>query len=340
MIRSISTIVRWPPLKRSKRSLLSVLLLISLLALTACGGAASKQNETPKSAEPAKTDAAQPAGPKSFQTDLGELKLEKTPSRIVAINLQAIDSLAALGVKPVGYAQPGGEPVNYLGDFLDGIPTVGSHSKPALETVLSLQPDLIIIDSAQQKDLIPELQKIAPVLGMRSVSYQETMSQLKLLGDILGKREVADKFAADFDAKVKGYISKAGGKEGPKVSAIFGSADRPGVWLKESFIGSLFTAVNAPQAYSGPGEKDYPDLIFLSLEKIFESNPQVYFFMSTPGKELSKAWASNPAFKGTEGVKSGRVHEVDRQLWSRSRGPVAATKILDEIFPLLYPEAK
>lgn len=318
-----------------KRTLISVLLLISLLALTACGGTSQKPTETDK-----QTDPAQTAGPKSFQTDLGELKLDKTPTRIVAINLQAIDSLAALGVKPVGYAQPGGEPVNYLGNFLDGIPHVGTHSKPSLETVLSLQPDLIIIDSVQQKDLIPELQKIAPVLGIRSFSYQDTMQGLQLMGDILEKRDVADKFAADFDAKVKAYIAKANGKQSPKVSAIFGTADRPGLWLKESFIGSLFTALNAPHAYNGKPEADYTDLVFLSLEKIMESNPEIYFFMSTPGKEISKGWAANPAFKGTDGVKNNRIYEVDRQLWSRSRGPVAATQILDEIFPLLYPEAK
>lgn len=320
--------------------MLSVLLLVSLLALTACGGSASKPADSAKPAEPAKSEAKEPAGPKTFQTDLGELKLDKTPTRIVAINLQAIDSLAALNVKPVGYAQPGGEPVNYLGNFLDGIPHVGTHSKPSLETILSLQPDLIIIDSAQQKDLVPELQKIAPVLGIRSTSYQETMDGLKLLGDILGKRDVADKFVADFDAKVKAYIAKAGGKQGPRVAAIFGTADRPGVWLKESFVGSLFTALNAPQAYSGPSDPTYTDLVFLSQEKIFESNPEIYFFMSTPGKEISKAWTANPAFANTAGVKAGRVHEVDRQLWSRSRGPIAAMKILDEIFPLLYPEAK
>lgn len=326
-----------------KRAILPSLLLIALLALTACGGASQKPAapaDPGSKTEAPQTDGDKPTYPGSFQTDLGDLELEKAPTRIVAVNLQAIDSLYALGVKPVGYAQPGGEAVNYVGSFLDGITTVGTHSKPSLETILSLQPDLIIVDSAQQKDLLPELEKIAPVLGIRSESYKETMSQLQLLGDILQKREAADKFVADFDAKVKAYIEKAGGKQGPKVAAIFGAADRPGLWLEKSFIGSLFTAINAQHAYTGPGDENYPDLVFLSLEKIFEANPEVYFFMSTPGKELSQAWAANPAFAGTDGVKNNRVHEVDRQMWSRSRGPVAATKILDQIFPLLYPEAK
>jgi iron complex transport system substrate-binding protein len=258
----------------------------------------------------------------------------------MAINLQAIDSLVALGVKPIGYAEPGGEPVNYLGKALEGIAKVGSHSKPSLESIAALQPDLIIIDSSQQKDLIPELQKIAPVLGIRSTSYQETMEQLKLVGDIVEKKAEAEKFAADFDGKIKAYIAKAGGKQGPKVQAIFGSEQKPGLWLGKSFVGSILSALNGQHAYSGPADPDYPDLVYTSLEKILESNPQVLLMMSTPGKELSKAFAANPAFKNTDAVKTNRVHEVDRQSWSRSRGPVAATQILDQAFPLLYPEAK
>lgn len=320
-----------------KRIFLSLALLVTMIATTACGGAAK-----PDMTGPAKTPGASPAAPaaRTFKTDLGDLTLPATPSKIVAINLQAIDSLVALGVKPVGYAEPGGEPVSYLGKVLDGIPKVGSHSKPSLESIAALQPDLIIIDSSQQKDLVPELQKIAPVLGIRSTSYQETMSQLALVGDIVGKKAEAEKFAADFDGKVKAYIAKAGGKQGPKVQAIFGSEQKPGLWLGKSFVGSILSALNGVHAYSGPSDPDYPDLVYTSLEKILESNPQVLLMMSTPGKELSKAFAANPAFKNTDAVKSGRVHEVDRQSWSRSRGPIAATQILDQAFPLLYPEAK
>lgn len=317
-----------------KRSFLSILLLLAMFSLAACGGA----DQTPTTGEPTKAPAA--SEPKTFKTDLGDLTFDKPPTKIVAINLQAIDSLVVLGVKPVGYAQPGGEPVNYLGSALDGIPTVGNHSKPSLESIAALQPELIIIDSEQQKDLVPELQKIAKVLGIRSTSYQDSMKELKLLGDIVGKRAEADKFANEFDAKVQAMLKKAEGKKGPKVAALYGAADRPGLWLEQSFVGSLFAAIKAEHAYHGPSDPKYPDLVYLQLEKIMETNPGAFFLMSTPGKELSKAWAANPAFKNTDAVKADRVHEVDRQVWSRSRGPIAASKILDEIFPLVYPEAK
>jgi iron complex transport system substrate-binding protein len=320
-----------------KRAAIAVLMLTSVL-LTACGGA--KPAPTPAPGTPA-TPASPAAGPKTFKTDLGDLTLEKTPTKIVAINLQAIDSLVALGLKPTGYAEPGGEPVTYLGNNLEGATKVGSHSKPSLETIAALTPDLIIIDSKQQADMIPELSKIAPVLGIRSFSYQDSMKELQLLGDITGKRAEADKFVAGFDTKVKDSLARVAGKKGPRVSAIFGTVQKPGLWLKDSFVGSILTAMGAEHAYAG-GKTDptYPDLVYLSTEEILNANPEVLLFMSTPGKEISTGWAENPAFKNTDAVKNNRVHEVDRQAWSRSRGPIAATQVFDQAFPLLYPGTK
>lgn len=319
-----------------KRIFTAVLLTLSLFALAACGGA----KQPAPAAEQPKAETKAPAGPKTFKSDLGEIKLEKTPTKVVAINLQAIDSLVALGVKPVGYAEPGGEPAPYLGNALDGIPKVGTHSKPSLEAIMALQPDLIIVDSLQQKDQVSELQKIAPVVGIRAMSYQESIDGLKLLGDILDKRAAADKFAADLDAKIKEYTGKAKGQKGPKVVSMYGTTDRAWAWMDKSFIGSLLTALGAQHPYKGDADKTYPDTVLLSIEKIAELNPEVFFFMSTPGKELSKGWEKNPAFAATDAVKNKRVYEVDRQAWSRSRGPVAATKVLEQAFPLLYPNAK
>jgi iron complex transport system substrate-binding protein len=316
-----------------KRSVFLPVLLAAAVALTACSGA--KQNAETKS-----TGTKPAAEAKVFKTDLGDLKLDHTPTRVVAISLQAIDSLVALGVKPVGYAEPGGEPIDYLGDALKGIPSVGTHSKPSLEQIAALKPDLIIVDTELQKDLVPELQKIAPVAGFRSFSVDDTMGDLKTIGQILGKEKEAEKFVADFKAEEKSLTAKAQGKQAPKWMAIFGTAEKPGVWLKDSFIGSILTSLNAQPAYVGAPDPKYPDLVYLSIEKIAEANPGIFFIMSTPGKEISKAWSSNPAYKGTDAVKQSRVHEVNRNLWSRSRGPIAAKQILEQAFPLLYPDVK
>jgi iron complex transport system substrate-binding protein len=314
-----------------KRSWMLPAILALTIALTACGGA---KNEPAKPSAPAATKI-------TVKDDKNEITLEKTPTKVVAISLQAIDSLIALGVKPVGVAEQGaGEKIPYLGNALDGIPVVGLHSKPNLETIAALQPDLIIVDPEFSGELYPELAKIAPTLQFRSSSVDKTMADLKAIGKALGKEAEANKFVADFEAKRKALTEKAKGKTGAKWMAIFGTTDKPGVWLPNSFVGSILTGLNAPDAYTGAPDPKYPDFAYLSLEKITALNPEIFLLMSTPGKELSKGWSANPAYAATTAVKNGKVFEVNRNLWSRSRGPIAAVKIMEEAFPLLYPDVK
>lgn len=316
-----------------KRSWFIPAVLALTVALTACGGGKTAPT-TPAPATPATTAI-------TVQDDKNTITLEKTPTKVVAISLQAIDSLVALGVKPVGVAEQGaGEKIEYLGNATDGIPTIGLHTKPNLESIAALQPDLIIIDPETAGSLYPELTKIAPTLQFRSSSVDKTMADLKTIGKALGKEAEADKFVADFAAKRKALTDKAAGKTGAKWMAIFGTPDKSGVWLPNSFVGSILEGLNAKDAYTGAPDPKYPDFAYLSLEKITELNPETFFLMSTPGKEISKSWSANPAYAATTAVKNGKVYEVNRNLWSRSRGPIAAGKIMEEAFPLLYPDVK
>lgn len=314
-----------------KRSWFIPAVLALTVALTACGGG--------------KTEPAKPSTPAAtavtVKDDKNEITLPKTPTKIVAISLQAIDSLVALGIKPVGVAEQGaGEKIPYLGAALDGIPTIGLHSKPNLETIAALQPDLIIIDPELQGEVYTELNKIAPTLQFRSSSVDKTMADLKAIGKATGKEAEANKFVADFTAKRTALNEKAKGKTGAKWMAIFGTPDKAGVWLPNSFVGSILEGLNAKDAYTGAPDPKYPDFAYLALEKITQLNPETFFLMSTPGKEISKAWSANPAYAATSAVKNGKVFEVNRNLWSRSRGPIAAGKIMEEAFPLLYPDVK
>lgn len=315
-----------------KRSWFIPAVLALTVALTACGGAKNAPNSP--SPNPGATAV-------TVKDDKNEITLPQTPTKVVAISLQAIDSLVALGVKPVGVAEQGaGEKIDYLGSAIDGIPTIGLHSKPNLETIAALQPDLIIVDPEFAGEIYPELVKIAPTLQFRSSSVDKTMADLKTIGKTLGKEAEANKFVADFETKRKELTDKAKGKTGATWMAIFGTPDKSGVWLPNSFVGSILEGLNAKDAYTGAPDPKYPDFAYLSLEKITQLGPEAFFLMSTPGKEISKAWSANPAYAATPAVKNGKVYEVNRNLWSRSRGPIAAGRIMEEAFPLLYLDVR
>ena len=68
----------------------------------------------------------------------------------------------------------------------------------------------------------------------------------------------------------------------------------------------------------------------LTLEGLRELDPSTFFLYGNP-----KRWHENPVFEQLSARRSRHYLEVDRDLWSRSRGPLAAARILDEAEALL-----
>ena len=103
---------------------------------------------------------AQSTFPATVDHELGTLKLETAPKRVVALEYSFVDALLALGVEPVGMAKDDIPP--YLADEVADIPSVGSRYELNLEAILALEPDLILADLSRNKELYGQISKIAP----------------------------------------------------------------------------------------------------------------------------------------------------------------------------------
>ena len=81
----------------------------------------------------------------------GEFTIDKTPSRIVALEYSFVDALAQVGVSPVGVADDN-DKTRILQEVRDKIQpweSVGTRSQPSLEAIAALKPDLIIADPSR-----------------------------------------------------------------------------------------------------------------------------------------------------------------------------------------------
>jgi len=92
----------------------------------------------------------------------GEFTIDKTPSRIVALEYSFVDALAQVGVSPVGVADDN-DKTRILQEVRDKIQpwqSVGTRSQPSLEAIAALKPDLIIADPSRHTAVYEELKKI------------------------------------------------------------------------------------------------------------------------------------------------------------------------------------
>lgn len=342
-------------LRHRGRSVFSFIVVMSLV-VAACGGDGAEESTTTEAPPETTTTAAAPettttTEPESrvFDTGYGDpVEILEVPQATYVWGVQGMESLAVIGVEPVAYSNRFEAVPDWFG--VDWPTAVALGQPPAVENLVALQPDLMISDEGNDIVTIAEL---APILTLRANSYQDTIDQLRIIGQIYGNVEAADAFIADFEAKLaetQSQIDTSG--EPPRIMIVYPGVE-PGVlgmWLDSSFIGSLLEALGTDMALkldelggddlAGDNENRATSfgLVQLGLEKIIDVDPDALFVLGSPAEDLITELEGIAAWSTITAVQNGQVYGFDRDLWSRSRGPIAMGLILEEARYALYPD--
>lgn len=274
------------------------------------------------------------AAPVSIQTDNGPLTLPQPARRVVALEYSYLDTLEALGVKAVGAAigTQGGDrgAPDYLKPRVRDVREVGSRAQPNLEVMLGLKPDLILADTFVHKALLPNLARLAPTAGFenRRGSYDDVLRQILAIGQLTGREARARQLLADQAS----LVSKAQAFTKKNAPGLVAAVVTPGAFTvhsTESFIGSLISRLGRKNLVAPKGTTTQYEM---SLEGLVALNPgTLVLFTGADETPLSIQWAKNPLWQKLSAVQRGRVYEFDRDLWTRSRGPIALKSIFAQM---------
>ncbi|MFF2909050.1 ABC transporter substrate-binding protein [Paenibacillus sp. NPDC057934] len=302
------------------------------LALAGCGNkdqtAVSGSNTTKEEATP--TEQASKAV--SIKHAWGETEFAQTPQKIVTLDFSFIDTLTALGVTPVGNAGVGKTKVpEYLADKVTGVADVGERKAPNLEVIQSLKPDLIIASVDRHAMIRKELEGIAQTVAFDDASIDQILSNVTTIGEMLGKSEEANKVNNRLKAKIAEVKSSMKGS--PSVLVVGYFDDHFTVWIKDSFIGTLLTQSGLNYAFNGEitSTEGKGEGTRMALERLHELNPDYIMLYGDSTDKLK----SNPLYQDMKAVKEGHLVNVDRDLWARARGPIAADQILTQVQDIL-----
>ena len=256
----------------------------------------------------------------------GEFTLDKTPSRVVALEYSFVDALAQVGVSPVGVADD-----NKIDRILPQVrekiaawQSVGTRSQPSLEVIASLKPDLIIADPSRHTAVFEELKKIAPTVmfDSRHESYQENLETAQKIGDLVGK-------SSEMKAKINEHndyianIAKNLGVQGKKASFGTSREDKFNIQNDNGYVGSFLTTLgfaptklNSDQAF-----------VEINLEQLVMEKPEYLFIAHYRDESNARKWEAEPLWKAIRAVKANHVYSVDSDMWARGRG-LEASKIM------------
>ena len=268
----------------------------------------------------------------SVKEQIKELGFKEPPKKVVCLSLMSAEILTILGEKPLGFAKTNsGTMPYYLKDNLKNVKDVGTLATPSVERMLELKPDLILVDRIYQyQSEVGKFEKIAPVINFRPDNYKDAMDQLKAFGKLFNKEKEADNFINDFYENVK-LVKEKVKKHPTSVLSFFVTQNKIWTWTDKSFLASILSEINMEYAYSGAGGKDYSDFVEMSAEKILEIDPDQLIIFEDPGKDIIAYMNKNPIWKNLKAVKNKNVIVVDRDIWSRSRGPIAAKVIVENV---------
>lgn len=307
-----------------------------VLALAACGEeeAATDSSNTNDTEENNSADTEE-GGTRTLTDAMGnEVEIPENPERVLASYLE--DYLVALDITPVAQwsVNDSASIQDYLQTDLEGVPTI-PFDLP-FEAVQEVQPDLIIMDSASMVEggKYEQYNKIAPTYVIGTEENNDWREELRLVGEIFGKEEQAEKVLTDYDTKAE--EAKA------EIESAVGNPSAAAIWL----VGGNFFLVSETLSsgtvlYDDLGMK-VPEVVkeisasgesnwnAISLEKLVELDAEHLFLINSDTASGSSAlsdalWESIPA------VKAGNVYEFSPEESWLYTGAIANSQIIDNV---------
>ncbi|MDG4798790.1 iron-siderophore ABC transporter substrate-binding protein [Micromonospora sp. WMMD1082] len=303
--------------------------------LAACG---STENPT----EPA-ASAPAAGGPVTVTDSRGkEIKLDAPATKVVGLEWGEVEMLVSLGVMPVGVADPKGYATWVSAAKLDAdVKDVGTRGEPSIDSIVALQPDLVIMEDDRGANVISQLEKYVPVLVAKGTDASDNLGRLRtdlnMIATAVGKTAEAEKLLADFDAAIadgkkkiadagaagKPFVIADGWKEGSTVSIrMFGQG------ALVSQIGIALGLTNAWEGKTdeawGLGQTDVEGLTVLK-------SPDLHFFYNaSDGTDVfADGLAGNAIWTSLPFVKQGNLHRMPDGIWTFG-GTLSGKQYIDQ----------
>jgi iron complex transport system substrate-binding protein len=326
-----------------KAGFLLCLVLAVTLMLGACAAPASVPSTEAPALPTAAPTATQPADtpeaslyPQTYDDVLGRsITIDAQPERIVSLAPSVTEILYAIGVGPQMAGRT--DYCNYPPE-VEAVPSVGGFdaSSISVESIVALEPDLVIGGSIYQADLAKALEDAdVKVIVVEPENVADILATIQTLGTITGHAGEAKAVVSDMQTRIDAVTEKV---------ASLPNGERPRVFYEvwneplmtasnHTFIGELITMAGGDNIF-GDLDEAYPTV---SAEEIIERNPDVILGPSNHSDQLTAEMiAARPGWSDLTAVKNGAVSIVDGDIISRA-GPRIADA-LEAIAAALHPE--
>jgi len=200
-----------------------------------------------------------------------------------------------------------------------------------IEEVVRLDPDLIVATHLTDHRAIKKFKS----LGIRVASFVQPYSfkqmtvQFLCLGNMLGKKQLADKIVQKSQEKIRCLTERLGAKTKQKVFVQLGARPLYAA-TSESFVNDMVSLAKGINIAANRRNGIY------SKEMVLTNNPDVILItsMGMTGEEEKNRWLQ---FDSLKAAQHKRVHIIDSELFC-SPTVVSFADALQQVIQFLYPK--
>ncbi|MGC4812117.1 ABC transporter substrate-binding protein [Micromonospora sp. DT228] len=314
----------------------ALLAVVAALTLGACG--------TTENAATPDPSASAAGGPVTLTDGRGkEVTLKAPATKVVGLEWGEVEMLVSLGVMPVGVADPKGYGTWVTAAKLDpGVKDVGTRGEPSVDSIVALQPDLVVMEDDRGATLISQLEKYVPVVVAKGSDATDNLGRMRndltMIAKAVGRTTAAEKLLTDFDAAIadgRKKIADAGAagqpfaiadgwKEGSTVSIrMFG---------KGALVSQIGIQLGLTNAWTGKtdevwglGQTDVEGMTVLK-----DPNLRLFYSASDGDDVFANGLAGNAIWKSLPFVRQGNLHKMPNGIWTFG-GPLSGKQYIDEL---------
>ncbi|MBU3030184.1 siderophore ABC transporter substrate-binding protein [Paracoccus marinaquae] len=248
----------------------------------------------------------------SIATATGEARVEQAPQPVAVLDMAAIDTLAALGVKVDGV--PEFQPPAYLDEVMADGAGIGTLFEPDFEALAAMAPQLIIAGGRSQTQVEP-LSAIAPTIDMTISGADlvaEAQARIAAYGAIFDRSDEAAELEARLNRRITEARDAVAGKGDAMILMTNGS--KISVFGANSRFGWLHQRLDLPEAHADLAENTHGEAV--SFEFVADADPDWLLVIDRgaavgQGGEAASATLDNPLIAATTAGRSGQIVYLD-----------------------------
>ncbi|HEX5740967.1 MAG TPA: ABC transporter substrate-binding protein [Pilimelia sp.] len=273
-----------------------------------------------------------------------EIRLERPATRVVALEWDEAEMLAALGVMPVGVADTKGYATWVTAAPLAAhVTDVGQRGEPSVDSIMKLAPDLVVMeDTDGSSPLVGQLEKQVPVLVAKGSDAARNLDRMRddltMIAKAVGKADAAARELAAMDAAFtaartklaaaghagKAFVMADGWKEGSTIAIrMFG---------RGALVADVATRIGLVNAWTGPvdpvwgvGRTDVEGLTVLKDQDLR------FVYNASDGEDVfADGLHANAIWKSLLCVRKGQVTKLTPGIWTFG-GPRSNIQFADEM---------